>query len=210
MKTRTRITLALLGLVMTMAVPLAAEGAGGSFFGLVEPGWNPSFMPAASTPEMEYMGGYGYGVTYDGFIIGGFGLAFLDYDIYDKAKWSATGAVPIHVAGGVGGVILGQRILGWESFHLDVAARLGVGGMGVSTRQGSPGSYYYVDSGYAIVYAEPYIEAGVGLVPWMHLSATFGYTLIGNFIPGRPMTDALFYTPTLGITMSFGSFERPW
>lgn len=69
-----RTTLALCLILISLGTA-AAEGAGGVLLGLVDPDWNPDFLPAASSPRMEFMGGYGYGVTRDDFIIGGFGFA---------------------------------------------------------------------------------------------------------------------------------------
>jgi hypothetical protein len=183
-----------------------AEGAGGLLFGMVQPGWNPGFMPAvpATQPEFEYMGGYGYGVTRDDLIIGGFGLAMLDYAIFDSASYQAADR---HIAGGAGGVILGSRIIGTGFLHLDVAARLGLGGVAEATKSLDNGLSSFTRKGYAIIYAEPYVELGVGLSRWMHLAATLSYPFIGNFIPGKPFTSFLYYSPVLGVTMTFGDFR---
>ncbi|MDP3177875.1 MAG: hypothetical protein Q8M76_08225, partial [Spirochaetaceae bacterium] len=59
---------------------------------------------------------------------------------------------------------------------------------------------------YAIAYAEPYAEVGIGLTPWMRLSATLGYQIIGNFVPGMAFTDLLLRSPTLGMTVTWGRF----
>jgi hypothetical protein len=192
----------------TFAGSAFAEGAGGLLFGLVQPKWNPSFMPAVpdTLPDFEYMGGFGYGVTRDGTIIGGFGLAFLDYEIYDPRNWRSSSQVPMHVAGGAGGLIVGSRVFGSASSHLDIAARLGMGGLGLATKDLSAYSSRYEPRGYAIVYAEPYVELGLGLTRWMHVSATFGYPYIGNLLPGKPLSALAYYTPTIGATVTFGSF----
>ena len=185
-----------------------AEGAGGLLFGFVQPAWNPSLMPKVpgTVPDFEYMGGYGYGVTRDGIIIGGFGLSFLDYNVADANASSQLR----HFAGGVGGIVVGSRVFGGESAHLDLASRLGVGGMALWTgsNTSTPGSLSDSNTGYMMAYAEPYVELGVGLTSWMHLSATLGYPILGNLIPGKPMTDVSYFSPTIGATLTFGSFRR--
>ena len=185
-----------------------AEGAGGLLFGLAQPSWNPGFMPAVPSdmPTFEYMGGYGYGVTRDGTIIGGFGLAFLDCDIYGAEGWSSSSRIPAHVAGGAGGLVVGSRITGSRFSHLDIAARLGLGGMGLATKDLSTADSSYSAEGFAIVYAEPYVELGLGLTPWMQLSATLSYSFIGNLIPGKPMSEVAYHTPVIGATVTFGDF----
>jgi hypothetical protein len=190
-----------------------AKGAGGILMGMVKPEWNPDFMPGvpSSLPDFEYMGGYGYGVARDGAIIGGFGLAFLDYAIYDRENWGETSRTPRHIAGGAGGIVLGSRITGSRMAHLDIAARLGLGGMGLATRRSDYAYngtvlYKYEAKGYAVVYAEPYAELGLGLSPWMQLSATLSYPFIGNLAPGKPFGDVRYYTPTVGVTVTFGAF----
>lgn len=184
-------------ILISIAPPLAAEGAGGVIFQIVKPEWTPRFFGGAAMPyDLEYVGGYGYGVTDEGLVIGGFGLGFFDTDTvsYDYS------ADRDHLAGGVGGIILGTRVLGSRFAHLDLDCRLGLGGVGYWGASAPDGE------GYAICYAEPYAELGVGLSPWMHLSVTLGYTLMGNLIPGKLFTDFLNHSPTLGFTTSFGGF----
>ncbi len=183
----------------------SAEGFGGLLFGLSQPAWNPSFLPAVPSgmPDFEYMGGYGGGITPDGLIVGGFGLAILDYAIYDQANWGSGSQVQRHMAGGVGGLIVGSRIIATRFAHLDLAARLGLGGMGVADMGAS---HEYGSVGYALAYAEPYLELGLGLLPWMRLNAELGYPIFGNLIPGRPFGDLRYNTPVLALGVSFGSY----
>jgi hypothetical protein len=203
MNQKYRLALLCSAFLLLTGLAAGAQGAGGLLFGMVKPSWNPDFMPAVPSafPEYSSIGGFGYGVS-DGMIVGGFGLAFLDYDIYSAANWSSSSAVPRHAAGGVGGMILGSRIVGTRWAHLDLAARLGFGGMALSTKQG----LYYDTKGYAVAYAEPYVELGLGLSPWLQLGAALGYPFIGNLIPGKPFDEALYFSPALEITVSFGSF----
>ena len=208
MRARPSFSLALL-LVAFCASPALAEGYGGILFGLSQPSWNPRFLPSipASMPDFEYMGGYGGGITDDGMIIGGFGLAILDYASYDKANWSSGSSVPRHIVGGVGGLLLGSRLAASRYAHIDLAARLGLGGMGVSDRQPAAGAgYEYSSSGYALAYAEPYLELGLSPLPWMRISAELSYPIFGNFIPGRPFGELLYYTPVLALGVTFGSY----
>jgi hypothetical protein len=176
----------------------ASGGTGGVFVGTVEPAWSTSFLPLPGDRmpfNLEYCGGYGFGVDDEGVITGGFGLAFLDSDILNPGGSSS------HIAGGAGGLVVGDRVIGSNTVHLDVAFRLGAGGC-------------YVDyagtgdnrKGYAIVYVEPYAELGLGLTSWMHLAATAGFQMMGNIGPGSPFSDFLVYSPTLGFSITFGSF----
>jgi hypothetical protein len=64
----------------------------------------------------------------------------------------------------------------------------------------------YDTKGYFIVYAEPYVELGLGFLPWMHLSAVLSYPFIGNLIPGKPVSDVAYHSPSIGATVTFGDF----
>jgi hypothetical protein len=211
MKTLRVLTVAALLAACNVAAAFAG-GAGGLLFGFLVPEWNPALLPdlPAGQPGFETMGGFGYGVTRDGFIIGGFGLALLDWDMYDGATWTDPAAAAPHLAGGFGGLLVGSRVIGADEVHLDLVARLGFGGMatleyaGIDPFDGSPD---YAASGYAMVYAEPYAELGVGLAPWMHLAATLGYPVFANLIPGKPFSAVLGYGPQLGATLTWGSYR---
>lgn len=202
MSSKTRL-LAILAALLILAGAASAEGAGGTFFQIVKPDWNPSFLPGAQMPyAIDYFGGYGYGVTNDGAIIGGFGIGFLDSGTMGiDPSWSSKH----HIAGGVGGVLVGARLVGTRFMHLDLASRLGLGGLWYYNPTGT-----WRNNGYAIVYAEPYAELGVGFTSWMHLSVTLGYTVMANIVPGLAFEDFVNNSPTLGFTLTFGNFERPW
>lgn len=199
---RTKLSLTLLVLLVFLAGFASAEGAGGSFFQVVKPEWNPSFLPDVRMPyTLEYFGGYGYGVSDDGAIFGGFGFGFLDSDqMSSSPNWGVE-----HLSGGVGGMLVGARIVGLPMIHLDLVVRLGAGGVDYFNPSASA-----QDQGYAILYAEPYAELGLGFTRWMHLSMTVGYSLMANFVPGLPFEDFVNRSPTLGFTVTFGDFERPW
>jgi hypothetical protein len=184
-KTRGAVAIAAL---LALASLASAEGAGGVVFGIAKPGWNPSFMPEARMPvDLEYFGGFGYGVSEEGNIVGGFGIAFMD-------------AAGDRTAGGAGGMVVGHRLVQEAFVHLDLSARLGLGGMGEDVGGGW--------EGHAIVYAEPLAELGIALTPWMRLSATLGYQFIGNFAPGKLFSEVLLRSPTVGLTVSWGDYFR--
>ena len=185
MQRRTRFYIAIATMI-TVAALASAEGAGGLLFGVAKPGWNPNFMPEPQMPaDLEYFGGYGYGISERGNIVGGFGMAIMDYAV-DR------------MAGGAGGMIVGWRLVRDSFIHVDLVARLGLGGMAAYSGKGW--------KGFAIYYVEPLGEIGIGLTPWMHLSATLGYQLIGNFVPGKPSSDIFMRSPTLGFTLTWGVF----
>jgi hypothetical protein len=195
MKKYERVFLFLLVLFASLGTAAADPGgAGGLLFGLQRPDWNPPFMPEAATPmNLEFLGGYGYGVDREGVIVGGFGMAMLDAGILEGSGSSADRA-----AGGIGGMIIGQRIVDERRLHLDLAARLGLGGTGLRTN----GRW----KGYALAYAEPYLELGLGLTPWMRVTASVGYQVLGNFAPGRLFKDFFMRTPTMGFSIAWGRF----
>jgi len=172
---------------------LRAEGAGGILFGLSEPAWSPAFLPDASLPDdLEFFGGFGYGVSAGGGIAGGFGMACVDADLL-----SGETGEGLRLAGGLGGMIAGSRLIGARDFHLDFWTRLGLGGLGVDE-----GGW----TGYAVFYAEPALELGLGLTPWMRLSAALGYKLIGNLMPGAPAEELLLHGLALNCAISWGDY----
>ncbi len=168
------------------ALPLGllyAGGAGGLTFGI------PLNGTGLSNYDLQTMqlGGYGYGVTSGGQRIGGFGLAFFGGGMSSR-----------NLAGGVGGVLSGQE---FHAGPLIVAVNLlaGIGGIGTS---GLP-----TPGGYAVLFGEATLEAGVAVFPWMMLAAYGGMQVMTNFVPGRAFSDALYYTPVAGVRASWGSFR---
>ena len=170
-----------------------AGGAGGILFGTVQPGWNPTFLPAADMPlELESMGGFGYGLSSRGAITGGFGMAMLDTGLLGADTDDSK-----HLAAGFGGMLMGRRIIAGEGVNLDFSARLGLGGLAIKD-----GTW----RGWAAFYAEPRVELGIGFAPWMRLSAALGYLLIGNLVPGAACEELFLRSPTLDITIAWGKF----
>jgi hypothetical protein len=164
-----------------------SEGAGGMLYGTSRRDWNPNFMPSSPLAcDIGYFGGYGYGVDHEGTITGGFGLALSNF-----------GSGSPSIQGGLGGLIVGQRVIGLRLVHLDADLRFGAGGLS-----------YNNSKGYFVAYAEPYLELGIGLTPWLHLSATAGYQFIGNLMGGKVFESFTYWSPTFGMTIGFGSFSR--
>jgi hypothetical protein len=166
------------------ALPLASAFAGGA--GGLTTGYQ-YFDPSVASGDYQerFAGGFGYGVTRDGRRIGGFGLAF--YSENDPGR----------LAGGVGGLITGQEIrLG----NVTLAANLwtGIGGLGTRVLGLEPG--------YLIGFAELNLEAGVAIFRWFQVSAYAGMQVMGNLTPGRPFTQAVYYSPVLGLRTAWGSF----
>jgi hypothetical protein len=179
-----RIRLGIIAAALLAVLPLASVFAGGA--GGVTAGYQ-YFAPSVSSGDYQerFDGGFGYGVTHDGRRIGGFGLAF----------YSETD--PGMLAGGVGGLITGQEVrLG----NVTLAATLwtGIGGLATRTLGFEPG--------YLIGFAELDIEAGIAIFRWFQISAYAGMQVMGNLTPGRPFTEALYYSPVLGVRTSWGSF----
>ena len=172
----------------------AGSGAGGILFGIQRPDLSPSFLPASgASAGVESVGAYGYALDAEGFIVGGFGMAILDQGILEGGNLTEGS-----YAGGVGGLLVGQRLVGERRFKLDLSARLGVGGL----------AQYKGDwTGWAVVFAEPFAEAAIVLSPWMALSAQAGYRLMGNFAPGLAFDRFFILSPVLCFAVSWGLFR---
>lgn len=187
--------LSLLGALALFAVCAFARsgGAGGTFFGIQRPDMAPEFFPSLGADlGIEHFGGFGYGVGSDGYIVGGFGMAFLD-----RGLLGDTNAPPQHLAGGIGGLIVGQRFIREGRFHLDLCMRLGLGGVGKKDSGWT---------GWALAYAEPYAEFLIEIAPWMALSAQLGYRFLGNFAPGLAFENLVMRSPVIGFAISWGRF----
>jgi hypothetical protein len=170
-------------------------GAGGPFLGSTVPEWNPDFMPAASSARLLRIGASGYGVSHDGAIFGGFGIAILDAELFDASLDRRFDPSFAPYAGGVGGIVSGRRLGSGDYAHLDLAARIGAGGIASGRR-----------SGWAVLYAEPYAELGLRFTPWMRLTASVGYMFMASVAPGAPFKDLVLNAPTLGFGVAFGGF----
>jgi hypothetical protein len=174
-------------------------GAGGPFVGATMPEWNPDFMPDASGVRLLRIGAGGYGVSSDGAIIGGFGMAMIDAGLLDATLDELYGAQKTYYAGGVGGLVSGRRLGSGSFAHLDLAARLGAGGFARTRGR-------VADGGWAVLYAEPYAELGLRFTPWMRLTASVGYMFMVNMAPGSPFKELVLRSPTVALGVAFGGF----
>lgn len=193
--------IALIACIVTFsALAFAGGGAAGPLFGLSEPEWAPSFDPISfgETPwDLAYVGGYKYVVNNEGYIDGRFGLIFADPELF-SAETAVSGAI-----GGVAGVILGSRVIGEDWIHLDATLRIG---MGACYAGNATASSSWASPAYMIAYVEPCLELGLGFFPWLHIAATIGYQVFGNCFPGRLFDPLFSRTPTVGLTITFGSY----
>ena len=167
-----------------------ADGAGGTFLGyyvgehpLVERLHIPS-----SGLDLMYFGGYGYGVGRHGTVNGGFGLTFLD----------TVGTS--RVAGGIGGVIAGFRLLRLP-LHVAIVSWTGVGGIYTGLVGPSP------NRGFFVGFEEIDLEIGLPIARWFMPALYVGYQAMGNLIPGVPFQDSLIYSPVAGVRLAWGSFR---
>ena len=131
------------------------------------------------------VGGFGYGVNRHGERIGGFGLAF----------FSADPAVVFE--GGVGGLINGQQF----SIGPLTAAAVAWTGIGC-LRAGVPG----MTGAWLTLFLEADLEIGWALTPWLQVTGYGGVQVMANLAPGDPFEGMLFYTPTVGVRIAWGSF----
>jgi hypothetical protein len=193
-KKRTVLACALACILPSLALAQSG-GAGGPTIGATMPAWNPDFLPAVKGGRLLRMGAIGYGVSGDGTIFGGFGYGLFDAKLLDDPYAGRLDPSSNLSSGGVGGVISGYRLGSGDIAHLDLAVKLGAGGIS-STRL----------RGWAVLYAEPYAELGLRVTPWMRLTASAGYMLMANLVPGTPFEELVLRAPTLDFGLSFGSF----
>lgn len=168
-----------------LALPLSFAFAGGA--GGVTWSDQRTLPPLSNTGVgMSSVGGFGYGVTSAGQRTGGFGFAL----------YSGSGTDSI--AGGVGGIIVGQELrLGPITAALDLWTGLG----GISA------TYQGVESGYCILFGEADVELGAAVTPWMQLVLYGGIQGFADLTPGSGIGARLTrYAPVIGMRMAWGSF----
>jgi len=173
---------------LAMALPLCAfaGGAGGVT-------WSDQHYIAGlsnSTLSVSEVGGFGYGVNSGGQRAGGFG-----YAIYSPVGTDT-------LAGGVGGVIVGQE---GRAGPFTLAANLWMGLGGVSaTISGT-------QSGHMILFGEANLELGIAVTPWMQLAA---YAGMQGMTDVNPQTGVGFqlarYAPVVGMRLAWGAFNARW
>jgi hypothetical protein len=166
---------AIMLLVLVPAALCTAGGIGGVGFGYQ---YFDSELSSANYGMATIMG-YGYGTSWDGSRIGGFGMSLISTDG--------------DMSGGVGGVVFGHE---WRASRLLAAFTMfaGVGGVGEG------------DAGYMIGFGEADFELGFRFFPWMEAVAYVGYQAWGNLIPGPAFGLTAAYTPVFGIRFGWGGF----
>lgn len=160
---------------------LAALGGGGVFYGS-----NSSFGSELDNTDfapgsLSYVGGYGYGVDWNGTKIGGFGMSLVQNN--------GEG-----LTGGFGGMLLGSYSrLGPFSFSGN--ALLGVGGLVV------PG-YYSVEGNLALL-GQLDVELGFPVFPWFQVS---GYGGLQVILPVGADISSMIRYPVFGLRFTWGDF----
>jgi hypothetical protein len=142
---------------------------------------------SSSTLATSEVGGFGYRVSRGGMRTGGFGYAI----------YSQPGADSL--AGGVGGVILGQE---GRSGPFTVAANIWTGIGAVSA------TFSGTHADHVVLFGEANVELGIAVTPWMQLSAYAGMQGIAGVDPRTGIGGELVrYSPVAGMRLSWGSFE---
>lgn len=178
-----------LAVLVVLALPLSFAFAGGA--GGVT--WSDQrYVPGLSnsTVTSSEIGGFGYGVNAGGLRTGGFG-----YAIYSPPGTQS-------LAGGVGGVIIGQE---GRTGPLTLATNLWTGLGGISA------TFSGTQTGHFILFGEANIELGIAVTPWMQLSAYAGMQGIADVDPQTGVgTQLASYWPVVGMRLSWGSFNARW
>ena len=179
-------------LFVTAAIAvLAASGAwagGGGGAGGVTHGFQYLSLDNCLTSvnvQESTVGGFGYGVNRRGERFGGFGLAFFSAD------------PSVQFEGGVGGLINGQQF----SIGPLTAAAVAWTGIGCLTTNvaGIAGTWF-------TLFIEADVEVGWALTPWLQATCYGGMQVMTNLEPEHPFEGMLFYTPTVGVRIAWGSF----
>jgi hypothetical protein len=190
--------------------PLLFAGGGGGIGLLTNAGsemlggapWTNSIVLDYPTGTITALEAFGYGVTRNGWKIGGFGIGFYATSLslsLPSDDLTITGA-----AGGFGGVISGGAgRLGSFAYSLNV--RLGAGGMAVNCSWINPQypSYASFVSGAFAIYGAIDAEVGLVLVPAMLVS---GYASLEALAVPTPTTLMAAVVPTVGVRITWGSF----
>lgn len=182
---------AYLTLVVAFFVAIAAfaDGGGGLFFGYqLEklPGMSAPFKRASAGDKLVNFGAYGYGVSRNFVINGGFGMAYMDPEN------------PAGVRGAFGGIVNGIRILP-RPINISITSWTGVGGVSYGG-----GPYLFDSGGYFTFFEEIDLEIGFPFVKWMMPVLYIGYQVSGNLVPGTPFQAFLTWGPTIGGRFIFG------
>ena len=185
-----RKTLIIVTLLMLSIPFIFADGAGGFYSG-----YQVSSFPFVDGEGFEnnnmglyYNGGFGYGVSWNNVISGGFGYAI--YTSEDENR-------PI---GGFGGVINGVRLLRYP-INISLMSWTGFGGISINNIDGSD-----EDGGSFAISEELTLEVGFPLFRWFSPTIYAGYQVIGSLGNGEPFEDFLSYTSVVGFRFQWGKF----
>lgn len=179
-------------ILMTVTASFVFAGGGGGGGMLI--GYQTSTYPflekypvASNSLELIYYGGFGYGVSYDGTITGGFGYAIMD--VAGDSK----------IAGGYGGFVSGFRLLE-KPLNISIVSWTGLGGIytGILPASGYEGFFSLLE--------EVTLELGFPMIRWFMPTIYAGYQIAGNLIPGVPFGAFFSYTPVVGFRLQWGSF----
>jgi hypothetical protein len=179
-------------ILLTMVIGILSAGSGGGGGMLI--GYQTSTYPflekypvVSNSQELIYYGGFGYGVSWDGTITGGFGYAIMDV------------AGDSEIAGGFGGFITGYRFID-RPVTVSIISWTGLGGIstGVLPSRGYKGFFGLLQ--------EVTIELGFPIIRWFMPTLFAGYQIAGNLIPGVPFEAFFSYSPVVGFRLQWGSF----
>lgn len=178
------------GLFLILATAGAfADGGGGMLMGyqISRYPFLDNYEVAGNNFGLGYYGGFGYGVSNNRGIVGGFGIAIMDM----------TGESGI--VGGFGGIISGIRIFK-SPINVSLVSWTGFGG--ISTGRYRVGGR----AGYFALMEEVNLEIGLPVFKWFMPTVTLGYQVTGSLIPGIPFSSFLSYTPVAGFRIQWGKF----
>jgi hypothetical protein len=153
------------------------------------------------TGSVAGFGGFGYGVTYHNFKIGGFGFGFFSGEISKTVPAFETELVGL--AGGFGGVILGSQ---YSAGPVIIALNTRIGAGGIAVRQTSypprdSGRIYTI--GTAALYGSADLETGLAMNRNMLVSLYAGVSGILAFTYWQPPLLPL-AVPEFGVRITWG------
>ena len=199
-------------LFLVASLSAIAEGGGGiEYIGNVGSNAIPALAEAIAGEQwldvrsgsIAGFGGFGYGVTWENFKIGGFGFGFLSGQVSKPVP--VLDAELVGLAGGFGGVILGSQYSAGP-IVLALNTRLGVGGLAIDQTSYPPkAGTYYGTFGTVGLYGHIDVEAGVVIGRNMLLSAYAGTSGILAFTFWDPPVLPLL-VPVFGARITWGSF----
>ena len=170
---------------------ISGGGVGGAYWGsqrLAYP-WEDDSDPyfGSTDHQLNYVGGMGYGISHDGHVGGGFGVAFSEHGDGEDG-----------LSGGFGGVISGHRLINWP-INLLWLVYAGVGG--VSDPRSTDKT---LRDGVFAVMGETTLEASLPML-FFHPTVYVGYQVIASIDHGGMGDVFLSYSPTIGFRLLWGS-----